>query len=42
MKSDQAGPTGASTPGSTDRIGVRGPRPTLTESADPNSSARMS
>ena len=42
MKPGHAGPAGGGTPGSTDRMGVRGPRPTLTLSRDPNSSVRMS
>ena len=33
---------GGATPGSTERSGVRGPSPTLIESPDPKSSARMS
>ena len=35
MKSAQAGPAGGGTPGSTECIGVRGPRPTLIESPRP-------
>ena len=42
MKSAHAGPAGGGTPGSTERSGVRGPRPTETLSPEPNSSARMS
>ena len=40
MKSAHAGPAGGGTRPSTECLGVRGPRPTLIESPEPNSSAR--
>ena len=38
----QGGPAGGGTPGSTERSGIRGPRPTLTLSREPKTSVRTS